>query len=152
MSPMCCQCLLLGFVREFVMGTRLDNAESRSTFSDAQSCRDDLAGDFGGTIAPDHVWFALMAKRVWPIKANAAIMQFAKCADRTARAYTSADRIPSATVLRDLLGGDEGGRVLNKLWDTPPEWRRHELALMELGREFAAFIKAKIKQADEDLG
>lgn len=97
------------------MSRTITTDESDAIFADARLCRDDLAGEFDGTIVPDRVWFALFLRRVWPVKADAAVMQYARCADRTARAYTSGDRIPSATVLRDLLHGDEGDVVLDEL-------------------------------------
>ena len=57
-------------------------------------------------------WFADLVKNLWPIKGSAAVEQYTRCPDRTARAYASGDREPPASVLRDLLRGDEGFRVL----------------------------------------
>lgn len=57
-------------------------------------------------------WFSSMVAELWPIKGPAAVSQYTRCPDRTARAYASGDREPPASVLRDLLRGDEGYRVL----------------------------------------
>lgn len=56
--------------------------------------------------------FADLVEDVFEIKGPAALTQYAGCPDRTARAYSSGDRNPPWTVLRDLLRGDEGYPVL----------------------------------------
>jgi hypothetical protein len=105
------------------MKSNVATDRNNAIFADERLCRDDLAGDFNGTIVPEQIWCALFLKRVWPVKAEAAIQQYAGCPERTARAYKAGDRIPSATVLRDLIRGDEGDRVLTELMpDKPPAW------------------------------
>lgn len=90
------------------------DAESAATNAEATCGRET------GTIVPEKIWFALLVKTLWPVKAAIAIEQYARCPDRTARAYTSGDREPPASVLRDLLRGDEGFRVLSQLLDGFP--------------------------------
>lgn len=105
------------------MGRTLTAEEFDAISSDARLCRDDSAMDFSGTIVPEQVWFAILVRRVWPVKAAMAVAQYAKCPDRTARAYQSGDREPAASVLRDLIQGDEGDAVLRVMpRDNPPAW------------------------------
>jgi hypothetical protein len=102
------------------VATDRDNA----IFADAKLGRDDRAGDFDGQIWPqEKVWFAQVVRRVWPVKGAMALVQYSGCPERTARNYTTAHSEPPASVLRDLLRGGEGDRVLIALLgDQPPAW------------------------------
>ena len=105
------------------MRNRSTGSTNDAIIEGAPLCRDDLAGEFDGPIVPERIWFALMVRRVWPVKAPMAVVQYAGCAERTARAYASADREPSASVLCDLLRGAEGDAILSDIMrHEPPAW------------------------------
>lgn len=84
-------------------------------------------------------WFSALVAELWPVKGPAALAQYARCPDRTARAYSSGDREPPASVLRDLLRGDEGYRVLTHVMrDREPTWwviLQHERRLAALANQ-----------------
>lgn len=126
------------------MSERLATDDARATFVGAP------CGQETGTIVPEKVWFALLAKALWPVKAAIAIEQYAGCPDRTARAYTSGDREPPASVLRDLLRGDEGYRVLSQLMDgCPVAWWgviQRERKLAALANEIFERVGVLVKQ------
>ena len=94
-------------------------------------------------------WFADLVKTLWPIKGSAALEQYTRCADRTARAYASGDREPSASVLRDLLRGDEGYRVLTwVMGDHKPTWwvvLQHERRLAALANQIFGQLKEAVQ-------
>jgi hypothetical protein len=101
----------------FDMDGNLTNADSAATFIEAQG------GQETGTIVPRKVWFADLANSLWPIKGAVALEQCARIPDRTARAYQGGHREPAASVIRDLLRGDEGYRVLCWIMDGyEPTW------------------------------
>lgn len=105
------------------MADKVTHHDARATFIAARSCHDTEAENFNGTIVPERLWFALLARALWPIKSAAALEQYAGVPDRTARAYQRGDREPTASVLRDLLRSNEGYRVLSHIMrDRPPSW------------------------------
>lgn len=100
-------------------------------------------------VPDDSLWFALMLRTVWPVKAEAALLQFSPAtADRTARAYKRGDRMPSATVLRDLVRGDEGYIILTAIMATdPPTWWVN----LQAELQFAAKCRAFHREVTEQL-
>lgn len=123
------------------MDARVSIDADRATSALAQSGRD------GGTIVPTS-WFACLVKDLWPRKPAVALEQYAGLPDRTARAYTNGDREPSASVLRDLLRGNEGYRVL--VWImagfTPTWWLvvQHERAVYARLKELSPALRGII--------
>lgn len=87
------------------MDARIAADEARATFIEAGT------GQPSGQIWPKN-WFADLVQALWPVKGAVAIAQYAGCPDRTARNYQGGHSEPPASVLRDLLRGDEGYRVL----------------------------------------
>lgn len=120
-------------------GKIIDDSE-RATFSEAQHRRDDCDAMLSGTIVADDIWFAILARKLWPIKTAAALEQYACTKERTARAYASGEREPAASTLRTLIRSKEGRRVVQELvGDDPPAWwrevqRDHKTAIA--AREF----------------
>lgn len=106
------------------MDVRVRDDASASISTEARCGHDDAAADFSGTIVPV-CWFAPFVRALWPVKAAAALEQYTGAKERTARAYQSGEREPSASVLRDLIRSPEGFRVLRALVeDNPPDWWR----------------------------
>lgn len=99
------------------MDARVTADETRATFVEAES------GRSSGHIWPK-IWFAQLVQELWPVKGAVAISQYAGCPDRTARNYQGGHSEPPASVLRDLLRGDEGYRVLTWIMCgfTPTWW------------------------------
>ena len=93
-------------------------------------------------VPDDSLWFALMLRTVWPIKAEAALIQYSpNSADRSARAYKRGDRMASATVLRDLIRGAEGYRILVCIMrDDPPAWWQNLEYHRRIGAEVEKLI------------
>lgn len=120
------------------MHPRITADEKPATFPAAQVRHDR---------AKDH-WFADLVKNLWPVKGPAAIEQYTRCPDRTARAYSSGDREPPASVLRDLLRGDEGYRVLTFVMSGyPVTWWiviQHERAVYARLRELSPALQGII--------
>lgn len=78
-------------------------------------------------------WFANLINELWPVKGAIAVTQYSGIPDRTARNYQSGHSEPPASVLRDLLRGNEGYRVLTWVMAgfTPTWWLvvQHERAV-----------------------
>ena len=118
------------------MKTKLAPSESDAIFSDAKSCRDDLAGDFAGQIWPDEkVRFAQDVRAAYGAKAAMAIVQYCGCPERTARNYTSAHSIPPWSVGGALLLGSEGDRFLREhMRGREPAWYREVQTALAIKR------------------
>lgn len=132
-----------------IMGTRVADESARAIFPEARSSHEIRGGDFHGTIVPEPLWFAVMVRTLWPVKAAAAIEQYTGTPDRTARAYQRGDREPSATVLRDLLRSTEGFRVLKAILDpAPPQWWRNVQSELRL----AVLARSIFNQLETEMG
>lgn len=115
--------------------------------SDDDGCAISIAaqcGDDIGPIGPDQIWFALVVRAVWPVKGAMALVQYTGCPERTARHYQRGDREPPAAVLRDLIRGAEGYRVMDCIMrDNPPAWWINLEHHRRLGAEVERIVQTK---------
>ncbi len=106
-------------------------------------------GEPRGQIWPK-TWFAELVQALWPVKGAVAISQYAGCPDRTARNYQGGHSEPPASVLRDLLRGDEGYRVLKWIMHgvTPTWWIviQHERAVYARLKSLAPTLREIIDE------
>jgi len=112
------------------------------------------ASNFGARCARDRhdraaPRFSDLVHDIWPVKAPAAISQYAGCPDRTARAYASGCRVPKAPVVFDLLRGREGFRFLAAIMagSTVTWWivLQHERHLARLARDIFSQLETVMR-------
>ncbi len=102
-------------------------------------------GRTSGQMLPK-TWFAQLVQDLWPIKGAVAVAEYAQCPDRTARNYQGGHSEPPASILRDLLRGNEGYRVLTWIMAaTPPAWWLNVQSELRVAKAYRD-VKPKLRE------